>query len=121
MQLTHRENLIAALRRQPCERIPFHLTMCESLQQEMIRRYGTANAVEVFDMPLDEFCFLQVVGRFIHGKVDSKYIVGCIPNINGANKHLQMSDEEINKAPWNSQGASCVLSLLLCSMRFMQE
>ena len=53
MQLTHRENLIAALRRQPCERIPFHLTMCESLQQEMIRRYGTANAVEVFDMPLD--------------------------------------------------------------------
>ncbi len=57
----------------------------------------------VFDMPLDEFCFLQVVGRFIHGKVDSKYIVGCIPNINGANKHLQISDEEINKAEQKSR------------------
>ena len=51
--MTHRENLIAALRRQPFERIPFHLTLCDSLQQEMIKRYGTANAVEVFDMSLD--------------------------------------------------------------------
>lgn len=57
----------------------------------------------VFDMPLDEFCLLQAVGRFIHGKVDSKYIVGCIPNINGANKNLQMSDEEINKAEQKSR------------------
>ena len=56
--MNHRENFLAALRRQPCERIPFHLTMCESLQQEMIKRYGTADAVTVFDMPLQyiELC-----------------------------------------------------------------
>ena len=56
--MNHRENLLAALRRQPCERIPFHLTMCESLKQEMIKRYGTADAVTVFDMPLQyiELC-----------------------------------------------------------------
>ena len=57
----------------------------------------------VFDMPLDEFCFLQTVGRFVHGKVDSKYIVGCVPNVNGTNKQLVMSDAEINKAEQKSR------------------
>lgn len=52
----------------------------------------------VFDMPLDEFCFLQKFGRKIKGKIDSKYIVGIIPNVNGANKDLQTSHEKIDKA-----------------------
>ena len=56
----------------------------------------------VFDMPLDEFCFLQAVGRFVHGKIDSKYIVGCVPNVNGTNKQLVMSEAEINKAEQKS-------------------
>ena len=50
--MTHRENVIAALRRKPFDRIPWQLSLCESLQQEMIRRYGTDNVAEVFDMPV---------------------------------------------------------------------
>lgn len=57
----------------------------------------------VFDMPLDEFCLLETLGQRIKGKVDSKYIVGCIPNINGANKNLYLSNEEVNKAKQKSQ------------------
>lgn len=52
----------------------------------------------VFDMPLDEFCLLERYGRIIKGKVDSKYIIGTIPNVNGANKSLQTSHEEIDTA-----------------------
>lgn len=51
--MNHRENVIAALRRERFERIPWQLTLCESLQQEMIKRYGTANVAEVFDMPVE--------------------------------------------------------------------
>ena len=57
----------------------------------------------VFDMPLDEFCFLQAVGRFVHGKIDSKYIVGCVSNVNGANKQLQMPEEQVDKAEQKSR------------------
>ena len=48
--MNHRENVVAALHRQSFERIPWHLTLCASLQQEMIKRYGTADVAEVFDM-----------------------------------------------------------------------
>ena len=50
--MNHRENVMAVLRRQPFARIPFQLSLCESLRQEMIKRYGTDNVVEVFDMPV---------------------------------------------------------------------
>lgn len=57
----------------------------------------------VFDMPLDEFCLLETLGRRVKGKIDSKYIVGCIPNINGANKNLYLSSEEVNLAKQKSR------------------
>lgn len=52
VSLNHRENVVAALRRQSFERIPWHIDLCASLRQEMIRRYGTDNVCEVFDMPV---------------------------------------------------------------------
>ena len=57
----------------------------------------------VFDMPLDEFCLLETLGRRVKGKIDSKYIVGCVPNINGANKNLYLSSEEVNLAKQKSR------------------
>ena len=57
----------------------------------------------VFDMPLDEFCLLERYGRIIKGKVDSKYIIGIISNVNGANKNLILSAEEVNEARQKSQ------------------
>ena len=50
--MNHRENMLAVLRREPFERIPFQISLCESLQQEAIRRYGTADMAEIFDMPV---------------------------------------------------------------------
>lgn len=50
--MNHRENLIAAMRRQPCERVPFQLSLCDTLKQELQRRYGTDDAVAAFDMPV---------------------------------------------------------------------
>ena len=50
--MNHRENVVAALRRRSFERIPWQISLCASLQQEMIRRYGTDNMAEVFDMPV---------------------------------------------------------------------
>lgn len=57
----------------------------------------------VFDMPLDEFCLLEKIGKFVHGKIDSKYIVGCVPNVNGTNKKLVMAKDEINNAEQKSR------------------
>ena len=73
----------------------------ESMRKDDFFIYDNAKYADtkiVFDMPLDEFCLLQVVGRFVHGKVDSKYIVGCVPNVNGTNKKIVMSCEEIDMA-----------------------
>lgn len=50
--MNHRENLIAAMRREPCERIPFQLSLCDSLISELKRRYGTEDVTEAFDMPV---------------------------------------------------------------------
>ena len=50
--MDHRTNLIAAMRRQPHERVPFQFSLCDSLRQEMIRRYGTDDIVHTFDMPV---------------------------------------------------------------------
>lgn len=57
----------------------------------------------VFDMPIDEFCLLKKYGRLIKGTIDSKYIVGCIPNINGENKNLTLPEEKIMHAANKSQ------------------
>lgn len=50
--MTHRENFIAAMHRQPCERVPFQFSFCDSLKQELMRRHGTDDIVQYFDMPI---------------------------------------------------------------------
>lgn len=50
--MNHRDNFLAAMRRLPCERVPFQFSLCDSLFEELERRYGTRDFVEVFDMPL---------------------------------------------------------------------
>lgn len=52
----------------------------------------------IFDMPLDEFCLLEATGKIIKGKIDSKYLVGQIANINSENKELALPVDEIKKA-----------------------
>jgi hypothetical protein len=81
-------------------------TFWESIHKDDFCCYDNARYADtkiVFDMPLDEFCFLQAVGRFVHGKIDSKYIVGCVSNVNGANKQLQMPEEQVDKAEQKSR------------------
>lgn len=57
----------------------------------------------IMDMPLKEFEFLQSYGRFVHGKVDSKYIVGVVRNYNGSNKGLVIPATEVEKAQKQSE------------------
>lgn len=52
----------------------------------------------VFDMPLDEYCFLEKFGRVVVGKIDPKYIVGVIPNYNGYNKKLTLPRDDVINA-----------------------
>ncbi len=81
-------------------------TFWESMHKDDFACYDNARYADtkiIFDMPLDEFCLLEVFGRKIRGKVDNKYIVGVIPNVNGANKNLILSAEEVNVAKQKSQ------------------
>lgn len=57
----------------------------------------------VFDVPLEEVCFLRRFGGRIKGKVDAKYLVGCIPNVNGMNPKLTFPVEEVERAQKISQ------------------
>lgn len=57
----------------------------------------------IFDIPIDEYCFLEKFGRFALGKISPKYIIGAIPNYNGCNKKLTKPKEEIDKAKQKSQ------------------
>ena len=50
--MTHRENFLAAMRRQPCERVPFQFSFCDSLKAQLLRRCGTGDVVQAFDMPV---------------------------------------------------------------------
>lgn len=50
--MNHRENFIAAMRRQPFEQIPFQFSMCPSLIEKLKIRYGTSDIVKAFDMPV---------------------------------------------------------------------
>ena len=52
----------------------------------------------IFDIPFDEFCFLEKYGTIAVGKIDAKYIVGVIPNYNGYNKKICLSKEDVLKA-----------------------
>lgn len=78
----------------------------DSMREDKFFIYDNAKYSDtkiVFDMPLDEFCLLERIGQFVHGKIDSKYIVGCIPNVNGTNKKLVMDKDKINKAEQKSR------------------
>lgn len=63
---------------------------------------GGADTKLVFDMPMDEFAILQRYGGWVKGKIDSKYLVGCIQNVNGANKKLSMDPKEVRIAAYYS-------------------
>ena len=60
--------------------------------------YRYADAKLVFDIPLEEFAFLQAYGKYVKGKVDAKYFVGCIKNVNAGNSTLALSEKEVKKA-----------------------
>ena len=80
---------------------PFSVVMSQSMQHDDFACFNDekyADTKLVFDMPLEEFCFLQSCGRVIKGKVDSKYLVGCIENVNAQNVNLRMPISEIVKA-----------------------
>ncbi|NCB32187.1 MAG: hypothetical protein EOM66_12375, partial [Clostridia bacterium] len=51
-KMSHRENLLAAMRRRPFERIPFQFSLCEELLDKLERLYGTRDVVQAFDMPV---------------------------------------------------------------------
>jgi hypothetical protein len=55
-----------------------------------------ADVKMVFDIPKEEFAFLN--GFRSYGKIDAKYLVGCIPNYNSANKNLRLPLAEVEKA-----------------------
>ncbi len=50
--MTHRENLLAAMRREACESVPFQFTMCDSLLEQLEQKYGSKDFVQIFDMPV---------------------------------------------------------------------
>jgi uncharacterized protein YlbG (UPF0298 family) len=62
-----------------------------------------ADVKVVFDLPKREFAFLQKFGRVVYGRIDAKYLVGCVPNYNGANKNLRLPLSEVEKAGKISQ------------------
>lgn len=57
-----------------------------------------ADAKLIFDIPLEEFAFLQAYGKYVKGKVDAKYFVGCIKNVNAGNSSLALNEKEVKKA-----------------------
>ncbi len=62
-----------------------------------------ADTQVIMDMPIEEFEFLESYGRFVHGRVDNKYIVGVVRNYNGSNKDLVMPEAEVEKAREQSE------------------
>lgn len=57
-----------------------------------------ADAKLIFDVPLEEFAFLQAYGKYVKGKVDAKYLVGCVKNVNASNPTLTLSEKEVRRA-----------------------
>ncbi len=73
----------------------------DSLKHDDFYIYDNANYADtkfVFDMPIDEYCFLESLGGRFKGKVDAKYLVAIISNINGTNRNLTMPAEDVSKA-----------------------
>ena len=73
----------------------------ESLKHDNFYGYdnaGYADTKLVFDMPMEEFCFLETFGRRVKGKVDAKYLVAKISNINGENTDITLPQEKVRQA-----------------------
>ncbi len=76
-------------------------TFWQSMKKDDFGCYDNAKYADaklVFDMPIDEFCFLEACGRIAVGKIDAKYFVGCIENVNGTNKNLMLPAKEVAAA-----------------------
>ena len=73
----------------------------DSLKHDDFCCYDNARYADtklVFDMPMEEFCFLETFGRRIKGKVDAKYLVAKISNINADNPNITLSQEKVCQA-----------------------
>ena len=73
----------------------------DSLKHDDFYCYDNARYADtklIFDMPLEEFCFLETFGRRVKGKVDAKYLVAKISNINGENSDITLPQEKIIQA-----------------------
>ncbi len=73
----------------------------DSLKHDDFYCYDNARYADtklIFDIPLEEFCFLETFGRRIKGKVDAKYLVAKISNINGENSDITLPQEKIIQA-----------------------
>lgn len=73
----------------------------DSLKHDDFYCYDNARYADtklIFDVPLEEFCFLETFGRRIKGKVDAKYLVAKISNINGENSDITLPQEKIIQA-----------------------
>ena len=53
--MTPRENLLAALRREKPERVPFYFALCDSMKEEFVRRTGSRNYEEYYGIPIRSF------------------------------------------------------------------
>ena len=73
----------------------------DSLKHDDFYCYDNARYADtklIFDIPLEEFCFLETFGRRVKGKVDAKYLVAKISNINGENSDTTLPQEKIIQA-----------------------
>ena len=73
----------------------------DSLKHDDFYCYDNARYADtklIFDVPLEEFCFLETFGRRVKGKVDAKYLVAKISNINGENSDITLPQEKIIQA-----------------------
>ena len=107
-------------------------TFWQSMQKDEFACFNDekyADTKLVFDMPMEEFCFLQSYGRIIKGKIDSKYLVGCVKNVNAKNPQLKLPISEILKAeqlskknPPSSAKANNLTTMINCLiMKFPKE
>lgn len=107
-------------------------TFWQSMQKDDFACFNDekyADTKLVFDIPFEEFCFLQSYGRIIKGKIDSKYLVGCVKNVNAKNPQLKMPISEILKAeqlskknPPSSVKANNLTTMINCLiMKFPKE
>lgn len=73
----------------------------KSMEKDDFANFDNARYADtklIFDIPLDEFAFLQAYGKYVKGKVDAKYLVGCVKNVNAGNPDLTLSEKEVRRA-----------------------